>query len=243
MEHQPGSSAGSMPSQVSPEDFAACSIGNIRHRSLAAFLLPSNVWHHDVIASRPKLPERETPQAFAAQSRGNGWSSKPATRIFLTIEQLCVTSRDTGTLTRYTLFTGGFAMQRSLLALALIATASVSTASASYAQMAPQPGYAPQPAYSQTRPTNEPLDPYGHPLIGRNDWVAQPGDRTNAGAAPRIPNNNATMNSDMAQTPSGAMPMQSGPHQTAFRDEYGFRYDAQGNRLDARGNIISPQTR
>lgn len=26
----------------------------------------------------------------------------------------------------------------------------------------------------------------------------------------------------------------------AFRDEYGFRYDGQGNRLDARGNIISP---
>ncbi len=28
-----------------------------------------------------------------------------------------------------------------------------------------------------------------------------------------------------------------------FRDEYGFRYDAEGNRLDARGNIISPHTR
>jgi hypothetical protein len=28
----------------------------------------------------------------------------------------------------------------------------------------------------------------------------------------------------------------------AFRDEYGFRYDAQGNRLDARGNIISPHS-
>jgi hypothetical protein len=28
----------------------------------------------------------------------------------------------------------------------------------------------------------------------------------------------------------------------AYRDEYGFRYDGQGNRLDARGNIISPQS-
>lgn len=28
----------------------------------------------------------------------------------------------------------------------------------------------------------------------------------------------------------------------AFRDEYGFRYDGQGNRLDRRGNIISPQS-
>ena len=70
-------------------------------------------------------------------------------------------------------------MQRTLLALALIATATVSTAGVSYAQTYAQP----QP-YAQTRPGNEPLDPYGHPLIGRNDWVAQPGDRTNAGAAP-----------------------------------------------------------
>ena len=32
------------------------------------------------------------------------------------------------------------------------------------------------------------------------------------------------------------------PHQEAFRDEYGFRYDAQGNRLNAQGNVISPHT-
>jgi hypothetical protein len=135
-------------------------------------------------------------------------------------------------------------MQRSLLALALIATASVvSTASVSYAQIASQPGYAPQPGYSQTRPTNEPLDPYGHPLIGRNDWVAQPGDRTNAGAAPRIHNYDAQMNPDMVQAPSSAMPMQNGPHQAAIKDEYGRLYDAQGNRLNVSGNIISPQTR
>jgi len=28
----------------------------------------------------------------------------------------------------------------------------------------------------------------------------------------------------------------------AFRDEYGFRYDGQGNRIDAQGNIISPHS-
>jgi hypothetical protein len=28
----------------------------------------------------------------------------------------------------------------------------------------------------------------------------------------------------------------------AFRDEYGFRYDGQGNRLDRYGHIISPQS-
>ena len=39
------------------------------------------------------------------------------------------------------------------------------------------------------------------------------------------------------------MPAQTGPRQATFKDEFGFRYDAQGNRLDARGNIISPQTR
>jgi hypothetical protein len=28
----------------------------------------------------------------------------------------------------------------------------------------------------------------------------------------------------------------------SFKDEFGFRYDGQGNRIDARGNIISPQS-
>jgi hypothetical protein len=122
-------------------------------------------------------------------------------------------------------------MQRTLLALALIASVGVSYAQAQTTVV----------TTTQTRPqampTNEPLDPYGHPLIGRNDWVAQPGDRTNAGAAPSMHRRN--MNPDMAQAPA----MQSGPRQATFKDEYGFRYDAQGNRLDARGNIISPQTR
>ena len=49
-------------------------------------------------------------------------------------------------------------MQRTLLTLALIATAGVS-----YAQ--------------QPMPAGEPADPYGRPLIGRNDWVRQPGDQ------------------------------------------------------------------
>jgi hypothetical protein len=47
----------------------------------------------------------------------------------------------------------------------------------------------------------------------------------------------------MASPPMDAMPAQTGPRQASMKDEYGFRYDAQGNRLDARGNIISPQTR
>jgi hypothetical protein len=122
-------------------------------------------------------------------------------------------------------------MQRTLLALALIASVGVSYAQAQTTVVTTTQ------TKPQAMPTNEPLDPYGHPLIGRNDWVAQPGDRTNAGAAPSMHRRN--MNPDMAQAPS----MQSGPRQATFKDEYGFRYDAQGNRLDARGNIISPQTR
>jgi len=124
-------------------------------------------------------------------------------------------------------------MQRPLLALALIASFGVSYAQAQTTVVTtnqPMPN-------GQMRPSNEPLDPYGHPMIGRNDWVAQPGDRTNAGAAPAM--NRRTMNPDMAQAPA----MQSGPRQGALKDEYGHRYDAQGNRLDARGNIISPQTK
>ena len=177
-------------------------------------------------------------------------------------------------------------MQRTLLALALIVTAGAS--------------------YAQTMPGNEPRDPYGRPLIGRNDWVRQPGDQPGsragmpAGAtvntiayggaavttappaqpgyaqpsyAPPGPagmsaNANMNTNASMATAPSaqqpgyaqpqpgyapqpsygqsqaGAMPAyQTGPRQAAFKDEYGFRYDSEGNRLDARGNIISPHTR
>jgi hypothetical protein len=30
------------------------------------------------------------------------------------------------------------------------------------------------------------------------------------------------------------------PHPVAFKDEYGFRYDAQGDRLDSRGYVTAP---
>lgn len=119
-------------------------------------------------------------------------------------------------------------MQRALLSLALIATASVS--------------------YAQTVPAGEPTDSFGRPYVGRNDWVRQPGDQPgpasgmggamNAGIAPNMASAPA-MQSEMAPP----MASQTGPHRAEFRDEYGFRYDAQGNRLDARGNIISPHTR
>jgi hypothetical protein len=131
-------------------------------------------------------------------------------------------------------------MQRTLLAFALIASAGA-TVSYAQAQTYAQPQPYAQPMQPQAAPTTQALDPYGHPILGRNDWVAQPGDRINAGAAPPV---RSRMSPDMAQAPSSqAMPMQSGPRQGAFKDEYGHRYDAQGNRIDGRGNIISPQTR
>src|SRR5215472_2805669 len=133
-------------------------------------------------------------------------------------------------------------MRRTLLALALISTAGVS--------------------YAQTMQTS--VDAQGRPIVGRNDWVRQPGDQPGPGNAgmtgsPAGPNvaygGSATMsgNSQMGTplqkggklstqhaTGPEPMPPDRGPHQVAFRDEYGFRYDADGNRLDARGFVMSP---
>jgi hypothetical protein len=150
-------------------------------------------------------------------------------------------------------------MQRTLLTLALIATAGVS--------------------YAQTMPVGEPTDSYGRPMIGRNDWVRQPGDQPGprgnppiqsgtqyGGAALNYGGNMATAPAAQPMAPATQpvatsekttrnnklerghatgpepVPMDAigGPRQAAFKDEYGFRYDSQGNRLDARGNIISP---
>ena len=133
-------------------------------------------------------------------------------------------------------------MQRTLLTLALIATAGVS--------------------HAQTMPAGEPTDPYGRPMIGRDDWVRQPGDRAGPSGAGMQPGS-ATMNygGNMATAP-GAQPRASGSNrlerghatgpepipigggsgQATMKDEYGFRYDSQGNRLDGRGKIISPHT-
>ncbi|TAJ33947.1 MAG: hypothetical protein EPO67_06750 [Reyranella sp.] len=119
---------------------------------------------------------------------------------------------------------------------------------------APMPAPAPMPAATfQTNTVantvvGEPRDPYGRPLIGRNDWVRQPGDqRGPAGAGVSASAGVAAPYAapNMAAAPSASADAQlgSGPHPVAFRDEFGFRYDAQGNRLDARGYVISPQTR
>jgi hypothetical protein len=86
-------------------------------------------------------------------------------------------------------------------------------------------------AQAQPMPSSEPLDPNGRPFIGRNDWVRQPGDQPSGNVGGSV-----GADAEIAVAPSGA-------RVPTLKDEYGFRYDAQGNRLDARGNIISPQTR
>jgi hypothetical protein len=134
-------------------------------------------------------------------------------------------------------------MRRTLLALALISTAGVS--------------------YAQTMQTS--VDAQGRPIVGRNDWVRQPGDQAGPGnaniaTAPSY-SGSATMSSNAGMSGTSQlgvpfqkggklershatgpepMPMQAGPRQVAFTDEYGFRYDSDGNRLDRRGNVISP---
>ena len=139
-------------------------------------------------------------------------------------------------------------MQRTLLALALIMTAGVS--------------------YAQTIQTQTSVDAQGRPIVGRNDWVRQRGDQPGPSSAASM-NMSGNANLATAPSAGGSatmsgtsqlgapvqkggklerthatgpepMPMQGGPRQMAFTDEYGFRYDADGNRLDRRGNVISP---
>lgn len=97
-------------------------------------------------------------------------------------------------------------IKRTLFTLALIASAG-----AAYAQ-------------------GEPADPYGRPLIGREDWVRQPGDQrgpaSGMGQQPMgqqssrpAPMPSAPMNSDMAAAPA---PMASSPSVAGEpRDPYG----------------------
>ena len=129
-------------------------------------------------------------------------------------------------------------MKHTLLTLALIATAGVAQAQT---MSQPQPMSQPmgQPM-ARPMPSAEPLDPNGRPFIGRNDWVRQPGDQMSGSAGANARGNvggaGVSSSADIATAPSG-------PREATFKDEFGFRYDAQGNRLDLRGNIISPQTR
>ena len=105
------------------------------------------------------------------------------------------------------------------------------------------------PMQTSAPAAGEPLDPYGRPLLGRNDWVRQPGDQRRPagagvpGAAGVSPYRSSSMPMTSSADIGASSQIGSGPHPVAFKDEFGFRYDAQGNRLDARGYVISPQTK
>jgi hypothetical protein len=75
-------------------------------------------------------------------------------------------------------------------------------------------------------------DPYGRPFVGGPPQVT-PGDYTQE--APGL--------QPMDQQAQAVSPWRGTvPHQEAYRDEYGFRYDAKGHRIDAQGYRISPHT-
>lgn len=112
-------------------------------------------------------------------------------------------------------------IKRTMFTLALVASA-VASAGAAHAQ-------------------GEPTDPYGRPLIGRGDWVRQPGDQpgsmsgTGMQAARPAPmpsapvgsgmnaDMNSNMNSNMATAPANNSPMTTGSPSVAGepRDPYG----------------------
>jgi hypothetical protein len=75
-------------------------------------------------------------------------------------------------------------------------------------------------------------DPYGKPFVGPPPQPT-PGDYTQQ--APGL--------QPMDQQAQAVSPWRGTvPHQEAFRDEYGFRYDSRGSRIDAQGHHISPKT-
>jgi hypothetical protein len=75
-------------------------------------------------------------------------------------------------------------------------------------------------------------DPYGKPFVG-GPPQRSPGDYTRE--APGL--------QPMDQQATAVSPYRgSRVHEESMRDEYGFRYDSRGNRIDATGRVISPHT-
>jgi hypothetical protein len=87
-------------------------------------------------------------------------------------------------------------------------------------------------AQSPAPAANTPLDPNGRPYVGAGNAQRSPGD---PGTAPI-----SGAKSQPAQSPDQAMGGGSERYATAFKDEYGFRYNSRGDRLDANGHIMPP---
>jgi hypothetical protein len=84
-------------------------------------------------------------------------------------------------------------------------------------------------AHAQSGPL---LDANGRPYVTNGPQVS-PGDHTRERPGLQPPNSQSVTVS----------PARGGvQHGTAFKDEYGFRYDDRGDRIDATGRRISPHT-
>lgn len=81
-----------------------------------------------------------------------------------------------------------------------------------------------------------PLDPNGRPYIGYRDWHPGPGDYTRESPGRQASDRYASP----AYGQQATAPMDSDAHAFAFKDEYGFRYDARGDRIDRFGRLMSP---
>jgi hypothetical protein len=90
---------------------------------------------------------------------------------------------------------------------------------------------------AQAQSSSNRLDPYGQPYVGAQNWHehVQAGDRQGPGMQPQHSMATAQQSQQQAMAP-----MEQSDHAFAFKDEYGFRYDAQGNRIDRHGHVMSP---
>jgi hypothetical protein len=77
-------------------------------------------------------------------------------------------------------------------------------------------------------------DPYGRPYVGSGDWSPGPGDYAREAPGPQPADNY------YAPRQQAMAPMDRPAHSAAFTDEYGFRYDSRGNRIDRFGHVMSP---
>ena len=141
-------------------------------------------------------------------------------------------------------------MKRALLALALLGAVSGTAYGQAYPTHPPRgPVHVDQDGFLRDSQGHI-IDRKANRIVGSNTAKPGPGDY---GMPPATPGPSAStpfgVPQPMAPQPSiAAQPPQVGEmvpanRSPAMTDEYGFKYDSRGNRLDNRGNIISPQTR
>ena len=135
-------------------------------------------------------------------------------------------------------------MKKTILALALIGAAGTAFAQTYPAAPPRGPVAIDQDGYLRDSRGNI-IDRNANRVIGSNTAEPGPGDY---GQPPASPGPSASTPFGVPQPSISAQPPQIGEVVPANRtprmnDEYGFKYDSRGNRIDAQGNIISPQTK